>query len=357
MKSTRGIAGILLVLILATLTSRSDAAVSSSPSINLDGALPSSLATSSPTRWNDLSTGTLQLTIGSNSAYSSFGGGSLTQTSSGSSGAYLAPGVATGTPSNPSGDISIFAWVYLTSWNLDWNIIASRWFNGFAGGGGVGFSDYHFAIKTSGSAHKLNLYTTGNSDIYGSRDLALNKWYHVGFTLSGTNLAFYVNGKYDTPTVTTNVLRTAYTSNYLFVGDLRSSCTGCAFNGYLAKFRMWPSALSQSAISSDYQGEAIGLGYSSTPTLSLSNTSPKYRISNTITATVNTTGKVSFYEKGKKIPRCQNISISSTTGSCSWKPVRHGVTNISATFVPTDSDYIPSTVSRDYIVSARSTTR
>jgi hypothetical protein len=128
-------------------------------------------------------------------------------------------------------------------------------------------------------------------------------------------------------------------------------------NGYLAKFRLWSSALSQAAVLADYRNEATGFGYSSNPSLSLSNTSPKYRISNTITATVTTPGKVSFYERGKIIRGCKNVNISSTTGSCTWKPSSHGVTAISASFTPTDTDFVSSTVAQNYVIPARTTTR
>jgi hypothetical protein len=360
MKIGRRFSGLFALLLILAFTSTSQAAVTSNPVLNLDGAVASSLNTVTVPSgsWNDLSGSGLSFSFGANTGGTSNGGGALVlRANSGSSGAYLAPGAAAGSASNPSGDISLFTWIYLTSWNADWNIIASRWFNGVAGGGGAGYSDYHFAVKSSGSAHKLNLYTTGNSEIYGTRDFSLNKWYHIGFTLNGTNLAFYVNGKYDTPTVTTGVSRTAYTTNYLFVGDLRNTCTACAMNGYLAKFRLWSSALTQSAVLTDYQNEANGFGYSSTPTLSLSNTAPKFRISNTITATVSTPGKVSFYEKGKIIRGCKNVNVSSTTGTCTWKPSSHGVTSISASFSPTDTDFVSSAATQNFIVSARTTTR
>lgn len=352
-------AGVLIVALASIVLPISSASVTSNPVFNLDGGVSSSLSRGAAPlgTWNDLSGSGLTLNFGSNTSDTSTAGGAIILNAAGSSGAYLASGAATGTASNPSGDISLFAWIYLTSWNTDWNIVASRWFNGFGGGGGAGYSDYHFAVKTSGAAHKLNLYTTGNADIFGNRDLSLNKWYHIGFTLNGTNLAFYVNGKYDTPTVTTGVSRTAYTTNYLFVGDLRNTCTACSMNGYLAKFRLWSSALSQSVISADYRNEAAGFGYSSTPTISLSNSSPKYRISNTITATVTTPGRVSFYEKGKLIPRCKNVVVSSTTGTCTWKPSVHGVTTVSANFIPTDTDYLSTSAAQNYIVPARSTTR
>lgn len=350
----RRIAALLCIVLLSLLVPPSHAAISSSPSIDLDGALPSSLATSAPTRWNDISSGSLQFTIGANSTYSSMGGGSLTNTSAGTSGAYFAP-AAIGTASNPSGAISVFVWVYFTSWNVDWNILSSRWFSNFGGTGSA--SDYHFAVRTKGSNHKLNLYTTNSTDIDGSTNLSLNKWYQLGFTLGSGALKFYVNGKYDTPTVTSGVTRTPITTPYLFVGDYRTSCTACSFNGYMSKFRMWNSVLTSSNVLTDFQSEASSLGYSTSTSLALSNSTPKYRTSTTITATVTSPGRVSFYEKGKIIPRCKNVVVASTTGTCSWKPTKHGVTSISATFTPTDTDYASSSATQSFTIPIRTASR
>ena len=352
---TRRIIAILLLLSPLFLAPKSIAAVTSSPSINLDATLPSSLAISSPTRWNDLATGSLQFIIGANSTYSSFGGGSLTNTGSGTSGAYLAPPQSSGSAGNPSGEISVMTWVNFTSWNADWNILSSRWFSDTAGTGGP--SDFHFAVRKKCSNYRLNLFTTNTSDIDGSTNLSLNKWYLLGFTLGGGVPKFYINGQYDTPTVTSGVTRTPQSNAYLFVGDYRTACTGCSFNGYMSKFRMWNTVLSSSTVLADYRNEAASLGYGTTTSLALSNNSPKYRISNPITATVSVPGRITFYEKGKLIPKCKNVVVATTTGSCAWKPNTHGVTLISASFQPADRDFISSTSTQNLVVSKRTTLR
>jgi hypothetical protein len=352
---TRRILATLILLSPLFFVPTSIAAVTSTPTINLDASLPSSLGTNAPTRWNDLATGSLQFVIGSNSTYSSFGGGSLTNTSAGTSGAYLAPPQSSGSASNPSGDISVMTWVYFTSWNVDWNILSSRWFSDTAGAGGT--SDFHFAVRKKGSNYRLNLFTTSTADIDGSTNIALNKWYLLGFTLGGGVPKFYINGQYDTPTVTSGVTRAAHTNAYLFVGDYRTACTACSFNGYMSKFRMWNTVLNSTTLLADYRNEAASLGYGTTTSLALSSNSLKYRTSNPITATVSLPGRVTFYEKGKLIPKCKNVVVATTTGSCAWKPTTHGVTSISATFQPTDRDYISSTSTQNLVVSKRTTPR
>jgi Concanavalin A-like lectin/glucanases superfamily/IPT/TIG domain len=257
------LAFILSFLLPTIIFSNSYGSILSSPSLNLDGANTASLATSSPTYWNDLvSNGSTKLTIGSNSSYSSEFGGSLNVTSAGSSGASLAAG-PTGTASNPSGAMTVMAWVKPTTFSPTWNIIASRWFSDYSGSGGAGVQDWHFSIKSAGNnatSPKLNLYTSGNSDIYGNYVFTTNNWYYVGFTLSGASngtLQFYVNGRADGSPIT-GVSHTANTSAMLWVGDMRNTCTACSITGNLAKFRIWQTALSAPSILSDYQYETVG---------------------------------------------------------------------------------------------------
>lgn len=352
---------IVLVISSPATVSTGNAATISTPTFSLDGAISSSLATSSPTVWRDLISGTTSLTFGANTSRSSEGGGSIAVTSAGDSGVYLAP-VATGTPSNIVGDMTLMEWVKPTTWNATWNIIASRWFANFAGTGATTDYDYHFSIKSpDGVAHKLNLYTSSASDMYGTYDFSLNKWYLVGFTLSSTgNLQFYVNGKAD-GSVITGAGHTARSTNYFFVGDLRSGCAACSMTGYIGKFRLWNSVLTPSQISADYKNEAADLGYGSNLSLTLGTPAPLYRISNTITASISgppsPAGKITFYDNGRVIPGCRSKSVSNSTPSCSWKPNRHGYTKISARYIPNDSDFVNGAIESTYFVTKRATLR
>ena len=99
-----------------------------------------------------------------------------------------------GTSLLPAGDISVFTWIYPTSFNNEWNIICTKWFN-------PNGSDFHWALKSStanGTNLRQNLYTTSNSDIYGTTSFSTNTWHYVGFTLvNGGTLTFYKNGVAD----------------------------------------------------------------------------------------------------------------------------------------------------------------
>jgi uncharacterized repeat protein (TIGR02543 family) len=116
-----------------------------------------------------------------------------------------------------TGAMTVEMWVNPSTLNTGWNILATRWFTNTAG---TEANDWHFAMRSDGSGIKLNLYTTGNSDMFGSTTFATGKWVLVGFTLDGSgNLKFYVNGKQDGTTkdayTTTKASDTTITNGYL----------------------------------------------------------------------------------------------------------------------------------------------
>jgi hypothetical protein len=81
-----------------------------------------------------------------------------------------------------------------------------------------------------------------------------------------------------------------------------------------------------------------------TGTVSLSITGTLKKLSsNTITATVNTPGRVTFYTNGRLIPRCSNIATTGSspnyTAVCTWKPITQGAQNISTSFAPDNAGY------------------
>jgi hypothetical protein len=77
--------------------------------------------------------------------------------------------VTCGTSTLSDGSISVFAYVYPTSFNSVWNIIATKWFSS---------NDFHFALLTSGGNVYQNLYTTANSNIFGTSTFLINTWYY-----------------------------------------------------------------------------------------------------------------------------------------------------------------------------------
>jgi hypothetical protein len=100
-----------------------------------------------------------------------------------------------------------------------------------------------------------------------------------------------------------------------------------------------------------------------TSTVTISSVSPNdspliYNKPYTLTATLSTPGKTTFYAMGKTIPGCKNILWATTTATCSWKPAIHGSVAIYATLKPTDSSLSASvSPTLTYGVSKRANTR
>lgn len=157
-----------------------------------------------------------------------------------------------------SGEMTFETWVNPSAFtNPDWHILASRWFP--TAGNSSAESDFHFAMRKSGSTVKLNLWTTGSSDNFGTRDFVVsgtNKWYHVGFTIDSSNqMRFFVNGQTDSSPV--SAPRTPGNNAAFIVGDNRTSA---GFIGKISKVRIYNKALSASEISENFKTDAATFG-------------------------------------------------------------------------------------------------
>jgi hypothetical protein len=328
----------LLTLGLLGSALPTNAAVSSSPTLELDASNPSSLATAGATSWRDLvSGGTVAAALSGNAAYSSAGGGSLAVSGVSGYGGAAFPASAVGTVTNPSGDMSLMMWVKFSSWNAEWNLLASQWFTNATGSE---VQNWHFASRVSGANRYLNLYTTNKSNMFGTTALALNTWYQVGFTLtSAGSLQFYINGVAE-GSVITGATRTANTSSQLWVGDARSNCVACSMNGNISRFRMWNSILNSATVLNDFNFERENFGYApfvTSASFSLASNSPVYRVLNTITATVPLNSRVTFYENKKVISGCKRVVPTSTTAICRWKPSTHGAISVRVSYTNSGS--------------------
>ena len=84
-----------------------------------------------------------------------------------------------------------------------------------------------------------------------------------------------------------------------------------------------------------------------------------YRTAKTITATPNTSGKLTFKANNKVIPKCKNLAaIATTAKTCSFKPSNRGYVNLTVTLVPTDGGMSTITTQvGSYFVFARSGSR
>jgi hypothetical protein len=80
-------------------------------------------------------------------------------------------------------------------------------------------------------------------------------------------------------------------------------------------------------------------------TIALSPSTPTatFRSLTVLTSTVNTNGKVTFYQQGKPIPGCRSLATylsgSNIVATCNWKPSIHGVPTLKAVLVPASAGY------------------
>jgi hypothetical protein len=81
---------------------------------------------------------------------------------------------------------------------------------------------------------------------------------------------------------------------------------------------------------------------------------PVYRTLGTITATASSSGKISFYERGKVIPGCRNKSTNgSFVATCSWKPATHGPVSILIVFVANSGSSANTSTTARFTVAKR----
>ena len=318
------------------------AAVPSSPTFELDGSNPLSLATSGATSWRDLvSSGSITGSLVGGAAYSSVGGGSLLLTAAGP-GAASFPIAAAGTPTNPSNAMTVMMWVRFTSFNeaYKWNLLASRF---FTGNGSDASPDWHFSVTKEGSSRVLNYLAPNSVQSFGTTAISLNTWYQLGFTLTGTGvLQFYVNGTPDGSTIT-GATRNSSASARLWIGDNRTEYNALGMNGNVARFRMWNSVLSSATVSNDFDAERENFGFPPVVTsasFTLASNTPVTGRTETITATVPSGSKVTFYENTKRIPGCISVPAISTTALCRWKPRTRGVINLRVSYMTSGSSTV-----------------
>jgi len=166
-----------------------------------------------------------------------------------------------------AGDISLEMWVNISTMHTsNWNILASKWFNGTFG------SDWHFGYYQS----KLRLCYNGACPAAGMETTNRGTgWNHVAFTIrqpaSGTcpgtgngTVTLYVNGVQVAQDVSTGACHPT-SSNHLFViGDKRATAT-LGIDGKVSKFRFYTRALTSAELATIFRAEASTFSLSAAP--------------------------------------------------------------------------------------------
>lgn len=321
--------------------------VSTNPTFSLDF---SDASKRSGLTWTDQVAG-LSATTSGTQYLSDFGGvESFTASSS-----YLDFGKpAIGSAINPSSDISAEVWIKFNTFNANWNIFLTHWFDDIAGSSVA--NDFHFSVYSDGVVpRQLNLYTTGKHDLRGTSTIVTGKWYHFAFSVDNTSatkkIELYVNGIRETVHTQSTSVRTANTNNRFMVGDARAVVSP---NGQIAKVRLYNRALTAAEVKSNFDADRVKYGFA--PTLNLSVPSATYRTSQTITLTSTHAGIASFYANNKVIPGCIKKTIT-TSVTCNWKPSVHGTNVLRANLTPTDSTATPGSTQISSFVNKRSILR
>jgi hypothetical protein len=85
---------------------------------------------------------------------------------------------------------------------------------------------------------------------------------------------------------------------------------------------------------------------------------PMFRTIGTITATSTSSGRVTFYERGKYIPGCRNRPTNASfIATCSWKPATNGAVSLVIVFVANSGASANATTTANFTVAKRTGTR
>jgi hypothetical protein len=135
---------------------------------------------------------------------------------------------------NPTGGITIEAWVRPTTWSSFPTIVGKHFTEGF-----------WLGLTTTG---RIRFYTHGmGTHRDGARSVPLARWTHVAVTFDGTTRRYYVDGALDYEETTPSPL--PITSAALGIGAEASG--SFPFTGNLAEVRIWNHARSQVEIRDD----------------------------------------------------------------------------------------------------------
>lgn len=349
MRMSRNIAVAVLTAAVLGISQYAFAALSvtTSPTFSLDF---SDLTKVSGSTWTDQVAGVSTTPV--NTQFSTELGGIETFTATGSYFDFGKP--ETGSALNPTSDISAEAWVRIQTFNANWNIFLTHWFDDTAGNSVS--NDFHFAVYSDGtSPRQLNLHTTGKADLRGTSTITTGKWYHFTFTIDNTSatkrIALYVNGQLETVHTQSASVRTANTNNRFWVGDARANV---APNGNVARVRIYNRALTATEVKSNFDAERSIFGFATK--VSISAVNALYKSSQTVTATSTSAGTATFYANGKVIPGCIKRAISASV-SCTWKPWLHGFNIVRASITPSDNQYAPGSAQTTVFITKRANTR
>ncbi len=230
------------------------------------------------------------------------------------------------------------------------------------GSGGNGGSGYDGNGWPGGGGGGANLTTGTGASSNGISNLAGKGGNGIADPIAGTSTCYATGGG--------GGIYSSYTSGFGAGGDCGGSASpnnnagtaGSVFPGYASTNTGAGGGAGGYSAGADPIGGWGGSGvvilrYPLAVSVSLSysgGAQATFRLVGTISASATMAGKVTFYDHGKVIPGCKNISTNgSLIATCQWKPSLHGLTTITASAKPANT-YVPaSTSTMNIVVSTR----
>ena len=146
--------------------------------------------------------------------------------------------VANQTPYNITGNITVAAWIKVTSFTKAWQAVVTK-------------GDGAWRLIRNGTNNSLCFAIDGGpSTVFGNKDVVNDgQWHHAVGVYDGSNTYLYIDGTLDASFPWTGaVLTDAYN---VFIGE-NAQATGRQFNGLIDDVRVYNVALSASQISALY---------------------------------------------------------------------------------------------------------
>lgn len=152
-------------------------------------------------------------------------------------------------------NLTITAWVNVADLSVQRSIISKTGNNIYTEPYWNHPAPYDFYL-TNGTGNQAllrgNGYYTNTKSATGTSGVSLNDWHHVAVSMSGTSVAFYIDGvAAGTGTINTTM---GDAGGPVYIGNRRDQISGGSgpmdFNGYLDDVRIYNTALSQSEIQS-----------------------------------------------------------------------------------------------------------
>ena len=128
-----------------------------------------------------------------------------------------------------TGDFTIEFWFYANRVGAQQQLYDGR---------GTGAGSNTAVLLFLSSSNKVVFFTTNANRITGSTTIAVNTWYHVALTRTGSTHTLYVNGSSDGTWSQSSLTYTGPTNNFSNIGSDDNGAGAYGLNGYISNVRV-----------------------------------------------------------------------------------------------------------------------